>query len=851
MADIFNQDFSEYINLLNKNDVECLLVDDLAINLLGYRRATRIAKSTTNRLRDKADIERYRRVKVVEKWFVRTDYDINSVFTLNFPIKLLTFTKILNLSTMTRFYIFTFLFVLTSTLHAQPPGIVGYWSEGMYPAYDDGTKIYWPVEECGEFNRLQIEFEVGDSYSSFSNVMISQISNTSVDIEIQDMWSLGNSFSIINSNNEVMVEIVLESAPSELFGIGYTSVNNIRNDTLFLCSDYGTDPLGIYYDTWMVTDHCFLNDEYAHIYINGIQQQSKDWNELNLQSGDTLYVKRLNGPITCPCYAQQFQPEFQTSPLIIQLLENEVRDMVDVIKGNTIICPGDTVVLGRVEPISASEYFRWQPRSSVSYVSDDTVTINFPGTYFLAEYSIDDGSCPVITPEIVVKKGENCGGFVNGYVRESGSYNSTTQSYNMFAGVTVSTNNGWSTVTDVDGYFEFRYDSIDDAQLSRVFVSDPKYFSAAFNVYTSNSFMLDIDNNLNTYLLETNDLATHLNSTRNRPGFTMPYYVSVENRGKNPLTTNLTVTLDNNLTYTSLDGENKPTTTSGQTLTWENITVESGATKRLTFYAVLDRKTALGTELVSTALLTMVSADDVPTNDNTTFKTTVTGSFDPNDKLVTYVGAFTEGYIYDTTNFEYTIRFQNTGTDTAFTVRVEDVISTNLDLTTINMLDASHEYEMSFSGDTVKWLFRNILLADSNVNEPASHGFIRFSIKQKAGNVSGTVIKNKASIFFDFNDPIVTNEVVSIVNNDIVTSIENERSQQLQSSVSAYPNPASHFISINADGTGSFELYNNIGSLVLKTSNKAYINIENLKSGVYYYQFITDSKTFSGSFVKE
>ena len=320
---------------------------------------------------------------------------------------------------------------------------------------------------------------------------------------------------------------------------------------------------------------------------------------------------------------------------------------------------------------------------------------------------------------------------------------------------------------------------------------------------------------------------------------------------KIPLTTQVTVTLDNNLTYTSLDGENKPTTASGQTLTWENVTVASGATKRLTFYAVLDRKTTLGTELASTAQLTMASADDVPANDNTTFTTTVTGSFDPNDKLVTYVGAFTEGSIYDTTNFEYTIRFQNTGTDTAFTVRVEDVISNHLDLTSINMLDASHNYTMSFSGDTVKWIFNNILLPDSNVNEPSSHGFIRFAINQKMGNTPGTVITNKASIFFDFNDPIITNEVVSIVNNDIVTDIENERNQQPQGIVSAYPNPASNFISINAEGVGSLELYNAIGSLVLKNSNKENINIESLKSGVYYYQFITDSKTFSGSFVKE
>ena len=92
---------------------------------------------------------------------------------------------------------------------------------------------------------------------------------------------------------------------------------------------------------------------------------------------------------------------------------------------------------------------------------------------------------------------------------------------------------------------------------------------------------------------------------------------------------------------------------------------------------------------------------------------------------------------------------------------------------------------------------------------------------------------------------------MSIVNNDILTDIENERNQQPQGIVYAYPNPASNFISINAEGVGSLELYNAIGSLVLKNSNKENINIENLTNGVYYYQFITDSKTFSGSFVKE
>ncbi len=739
--------------------------------------------------------------------------------------------------------------------NAAIPGITNYFSTfgGMQP-WDDGEKtIYWGVITC-QPNQLQIDFEIADNYT-LSNNSIAQLINsspTSITIDVFDAFD--GVIDIMNSSNVLICTIQLQPLPNDLFGISLDPYyNNIKDDTLYLCSAFGTNPLEITYEInapFNPQNYCFQQDQDAKIYINNVAQDSKLWEDITLKTGDTLFVKRPSGFVPCDCGFEQFQSELKTDSYIIKLVDNEVKPVASVVSGNTTICPGDTAILGQTTVTSLD--YRWHKNNSTSYYfSKDTVPINQPGKYRMAQYNTPKGECPAVSPVIDVMKGIGCKGFINGFVYKDGSYNSTTKKYTAYEGVTVKTNNGMVTVSDKNGYFEFYYDSIVDSQINRVYVADPEYYAANASIYTDNNFMLDVNNNLYTYLLETNDLAAHLNSTRNRPGFTMPYYVSVENRGKNPLTTQVTVTLDNNLTYTSLESENKPTTATGQTLTWENVTVESGVTKRLTLYAVLDRKTALGTELISTAKLTMASADDVPANDNTTFKTTVSGSFDPNDKLVTYVGAFTEGYIYDTTNFEYTIRFQNTGTDTAFTVRVEDVISKSLDLTTINFIDASHEFTPIISGDTVKWLFKNILLADSNVNEPASHGFIRFSIKQKVGNAPGTVIKNKASIFFDFNEPVITNEVVSIINNDIVTDIEQEKQAQALKLVSAYPNPACNSISINAEGTGTLELYSSIGSLVLKTDSKENINIDTLKSGVYYYQFITDSKVFSGSFVKE
>ena len=40
MSNIFNQDFLEYIKLLDKHDVEYMLVGGMAVNLHGYRRST-------------------------------------------------------------------------------------------------------------------------------------------------------------------------------------------------------------------------------------------------------------------------------------------------------------------------------------------------------------------------------------------------------------------------------------------------------------------------------------------------------------------------------------------------------------------------------------------------------------------------------------------------------------------------------------------------------------------------------------------------------------------------------------------------------------------------------------------
>lgn len=137
------------------------------------------------------------------------------------------------------------------------------------------------------------------------------------------------------------------------------------------------------------------------------------------------------------------------------------------------------------------------------------------------------------------------------------------------------------------------------------------------------------------------------------------------------------------------------------------------------------------------------------------------GSFDPNDKQGFPRGVAEEHFIPKDAEIEYLIRFQNTGTDTAFTVRILDTLSQWLDVSTLRQTGGSHPCKFNVMGPgVVQFLFQDIMLPDSNVNEPASHGFARFAIRPKPGVPNLTAIENEAAIYFDFNDPVITNRTL-------------------------------------------------------------------------------------------
>ena len=130
---------------------------------------------------------------------------------------------------------------------------------------------------------------------------------------------------------------------------------------------------------------------------------------------------------------------------------------------------------------------------------------------------------------------------------------------------------------------------------------------------------------------------------------------------------------------------------------------------------------------------------------------TVTCSCDPNEKAVNPSGTlFPSGSYYDQmvvqdVPLDYQIRFQNTGTDTAYAVIIRDTIDHSLDLSTLEIQGGSHPFTTQLGNDRVlTFTFDGIYLPDSNVNEPASHGFVQYRIRplcQPACDIFNTAYK--------------------------------------------------------------------------------------------------------------
>jgi hypothetical protein len=176
--------------------------------------------------------------------------------------------------------------------------------------------------------------------------------------------------------------------------------------------------------------------------------------------------------------------------------------------------------------------------------------------------------------------------------------------------------------------------------------------------------------------------------------------------------------------------------------------------------------------------------------------------FDPNEKKGFPLGYGAEHFIEPKTPIEYQIGFQNVGTDYANRVVLRDTLDPWLEPTSIKMGASSFPYTWKLDGHGYLTItFSGINLPDSNQNEAASHGYVSFRIEQKPGVPLGTVIHNQASIYFDFNAPVQTNQTFHRIGQNFIKEITLTSSpDQKHMQVRVIPNPVVEEAQLELDG---------------------------------------------------
>ena len=145
----------------------------------------------------------------------------------------------------------------------------------------------------------------------------------------------------------------------------------------------------------------------------------------------------------------------------------------------------------------------------------------------------------------------------------------------------------------------------------------------------------------------------------------------------------------------------------------------------------------------------------------------IVSSWDPNE-MVGPVGYGDEHYIGDEAKtINYRILFENKAEATApaYRIRITDVLDENVfDVSSVRFGDTSHEagsgWKMKRDGNKLSWDIEGIELPP-NVNAPEGEGYVTFSVDLRPGLKNLTEVKNMATIIFDYNDPIETNEYVN------------------------------------------------------------------------------------------
>lgn len=341
-----------------------------------------------------------------------------------------------------------------------------------------------------------------------------------------------------------------------------------------------------------------------------------------------------------------------------------------------------------------------------------------------------------------------------------------------------------------------------------------------------------------------NDVTVSLTSGVGRPGFATSHWINYQNVGTSVQSGTITYSHNPILTF---DYSNPaPATQNANVLTWSFSNLYPGQQEMIYVALNIPPDTdLLGDTLISAVNIVPVYRDTNLVDNKDTTNQIIVGSYDPNDKQVSPDDI--KSGVRPGQFLTYTVRFQNTGTDTAFKVVIRDTLDNFLDGAAFKTIAASHPYYFELENNKYGiWTFDHILLPDSGIDEPSSHGFVKYAVQIKNNAPEGTRVKNSASIYFDFNDPVKTNTVESRVDFNIGI-----RERDLIET-SLFPNPTTGAVTLTLSKSikdFDVQILDISGKIVYSrvglSGEQVQLDVKGIENGVYLYRILKDDASIA------
>ncbi|MEM8528643.1 MAG: hypothetical protein AAGG68_28650 [Bacteroidota bacterium] len=185
-----------------------------------------------------------------------------------------------------------------------------------------------------------------------------------------------------------------------------------------------------------------------------------------------------------------------------------------------------------------------------------------------------------------------------------------------------------------------------------------------------------------------NTMDISLKSSATRCGFEVPFWLDYSNAGTFKQEGNIGLVLDSMVSLLSAEPEIEYA--SGDTLFWNYESLTPRSSDKIRLRLQMPGVEAIGDSIRFESFAW--SADDQLLGEHQ-YASLIRCAYDPNDKLIEPARGIGKNYTLFKESLNYTIRFQNTGTDTAFNIIIRDTLDENLDWNTFEPLSASHDFE--------------------------------------------------------------------------------------------------------------------------------------------------------------